>query len=175
MPKLIPELRKQFLEAARNQVLVQDRDFTVRQIASDCGVSAGTLYNYFPSKEALIGAVMMEDWMLCRKRMAQDSEGKEDILEALRAVEAALRSFTDRYRSVFSRYGTSIGTTVSSVFERYEMLIGEIGRAVTPILERFGKTEDPFLPELISEMTVTASRKPDGFERITPSLRRLLS
>ena len=91
MPKLIPELRKQFLEAARNQVLVQDRDFTVRQIASDCGVSVGTLYNYFPSKEALIGAVMMEDWMLCRERMAQASEGKEDILEALRAVEAALR------------------------------------------------------------------------------------
>ena len=123
MPKLNPELRKQFLEAARNQVLVQDRDFTVRQIASDCGVSAGTLYNYFPSKEALIGAVMMEDWMLCRERMAQASEGKEDILEALRAVEAALRSFTDRYRSVFSRYGESIGTTVSSVFERYEMLM----------------------------------------------------
>ena len=62
MPKLIPDLRKSFIDAARNRIMsAEDHDITIRQVASDCGTAVGTVYNYFPSKEYLMAAVMLDD------------------------------------------------------------------------------------------------------------------
>ena len=55
MPKIIPELRERFVAAARRQMLDgEDHDVTIRQVARDCRTAVGTVYNYFPSKEALL-------------------------------------------------------------------------------------------------------------------------
>ena len=58
MPKIIPELRDKLLLAARKR-LVQDEshDFSTRQLAADCGIAAGTVFNYFPTKESLLACI----------------------------------------------------------------------------------------------------------------------
>ena len=61
MPKLIPELKQKIIAAARHRALADEGcELTIRQVAAYCGVSVGAVYNYFPSKEALLTAVMME-------------------------------------------------------------------------------------------------------------------
>ena len=64
MPKIIPELREALIHAAKERILTSDsHDITIREIASDCNTAVGTVYNYFSSKDELLAAVMLEDWL----------------------------------------------------------------------------------------------------------------
>ena len=63
--RLVAEARKQALEGGYSAV-------TIRSVAAACGLGVGTVYNDFPSKDALPAAFLLEDWKEC-----------------LRAVEAA--------------------------------------------------------------------------------------
>ena len=66
MPKIIENIRQNLLEEARRQVLQEGYSaLTVRSVAAACGISVGTVYNYFPSKDMLIASFMLEDWQLC--------------------------------------------------------------------------------------------------------------
>lgn len=63
MPKKIAELREKMIAYARQALLQEGTSaLTVRSTASACGVAVGTVYNYFPSKEGLIEAVILADW-----------------------------------------------------------------------------------------------------------------
>ena len=55
MPKIIENLREKLVLEARHQV--EELGYgalTIRSVAAACGVGVGTVYNYFPSKEAFI-------------------------------------------------------------------------------------------------------------------------
>ena len=55
MPKIIENLPERLAEEARRQI--EESGFsamTIRSVAAGCGVGVGTVYNYFPSKEAFI-------------------------------------------------------------------------------------------------------------------------
>ena len=55
MPKIIENLESKLLEEAKRQI--QESGYgamTIRSVAKGCGVGVGTVYNYFPSKEALL-------------------------------------------------------------------------------------------------------------------------
>ena len=93
MPKIIPELRERFLLSAK-QRLLRDHDLTIRQIAQDCETAVGTVYNYFPSKESLLAAVMMEDWRTCLNRMLTEASAEDTALEALHRTTDALSWFS---------------------------------------------------------------------------------
>ena len=57
-PRLSSETRNRILDAARELVLQQHpAALTVREIATSAGVSARTVYRYFPTKDELIQAV----------------------------------------------------------------------------------------------------------------------
>ena len=63
MPKLIANLRENIPAEARR--LLSERGYSglsLRELADRCGVAVGTLYNYYPSKAALIARLMLEDW-----------------------------------------------------------------------------------------------------------------
>ena len=62
MPKKIAELREKMIAYARQALLQEGTSaLTVRSTASACGVAVGTVYNYFPSKEGLIEAVILKN------------------------------------------------------------------------------------------------------------------
>ena len=41
----------------------------MREVAESSGVAVGTIYNYFPSKDILVGSIMAKDWMISLKNM----------------------------------------------------------------------------------------------------------
>ena len=105
MPKIIPELRESILMAARKSLLeTETHDLSMRQLAQQCGTAVGTVYNYFPSKEALIAEVIMPDWLECCREMKEGAVSGADPLFAVRETAAALRRFTSRYAPVWSHY-----------------------------------------------------------------------
>ena len=63
MPKILENIREKAVAEAREELLGEGyRAMTIRRVAEQLGIGVGTLYNYFPSKEYLAAAVMLEDW-----------------------------------------------------------------------------------------------------------------
>ena len=175
MPKILPELRERFIAAAKLRLLEDEsHDVTIRQVAKDCGTAVGTVYNYFSSKEALLAAVMMEDWTECCRQMARGAGGADGPLEALRAEVAALRRFTARYAPLWRNYAEAKGS-IDALSFRHRQIIGELLKPVEETLRRFGVEGDAYLPEVLAELVLFASRSDDGFERIRGALEKILA
>ncbi|MBQ9197239.1 MAG: TetR/AcrR family transcriptional regulator [Clostridia bacterium] len=176
MPKLIPELKQKIIAAARHRALADEGcELTIRQVAADCGVSVGAVYNYFPSKEALLTAVMMEDWQACCQAMESGAADRQQPLDALRASEEALRGFTSRYAPTWTHYRATQTAPMDALMQRHRMIIDSIAQAVIPTLKRFDRLFDPALPEIVAELLLMASREPEGFNKVSPILAKLLS
>lgn len=55
--------REQILEVGKTIVLQQGaQTLNIRAVASLCGISVGSVYNYFPSKTELLSAIIAEIW-----------------------------------------------------------------------------------------------------------------
>lgn len=174
MPKIIPELRASLIQAARKSLLENGpHDISIRELARECGTAVGTIYNYFPSKEALIAEAMMNDWLECVRGMRESANAEDQPLNAVRATAAALRKFTSRYQPMWKQYADE-WKSMHSLENRHNQIIAEIADAVKETLVRFGLLYDPCLPDVIAELLLLASRTKDGFEKITPVMKRIL-
>ena len=173
MPKIIPELRERFIAAARARLL-QDNDITIRQVAHDCGTAVGTVYNYFPSKEALLAAVMMDDWQKCCADMRLDAAQEATPVGAIRRTTVALRRFTARYAPLWCNYSAA-RDSMDALSLRHRQIIDQIAGAVAGTLERFSVSGDAYLPQVLAELVLFASRTDDGFERIAGALTKILA
>ena len=81
MPKIIENLPQRLQEEARRQI--EQAGFaamTIRSVAKGCGVGVGTVYNYYPSKEALVASFMLSDWNACVASI-QQTAAESDLLE----------------------------------------------------------------------------------------------
>jgi len=105
-------MREEILEAARK--IVQDRGFeglAMRPLARAVGVTAPTLYDYFPSKEAVVGALFLQGIAL----LHESFDGAEAVsapgVARLQAIFNAYREFgvthPDLYQLMFGRIDPS--------------------------------------------------------------------
>ena len=84
------ETRRRILKAARDRFAkVGFEPATTREIAAAAGIAVGTLFNYFPSKEAIVLAMAAEALDKARRRFeaAPRGESLEEDLFALIAAE----------------------------------------------------------------------------------------
>ncbi|MBQ1804917.1 MAG: TetR/AcrR family transcriptional regulator [Oscillospiraceae bacterium] len=102
MPKIIDNLKPRLISEARRQVSVSGYgSVTVRSVAAACGVGVGTVYNYFPAKDALIAAVLLEDWAQCMERVRAAGEAASGPEPVLRAMYEELYAFADTHSGIF--------------------------------------------------------------------------
>lgn len=175
MPKMIPELQEKFIAAARKRIFDgESGKMTIRQIAADCGTATGTVYNYFPSKQVLIAAVIQEDWDQCIQQMDVHIETARTAMEGLQGICAALRTFTIRHSLFWDHYGAS-GITRGKLTTYHHQVINQIDSPVRALLERFDLLFDPYLSTVIAEILLHAARSDNGFSRVEPTLNKLLS
>ena len=173
MPKLIPELRERFLDAARKRMQNgQVREMTIRLIAMDCQTAIGTVYNYFPSKRALMIAVMRQDWDACVRRMEAAAAQAEDTLSGLRDICTDLRGISQYYLPFWEEYDKTVSRATLNHY--HDQVVTEMERPIRELLLRQNVLFDSYLSVLLSEMLMIASRTEDGFDRLRPILLRLL-
>lgn len=102
MPKIIENLEQRLMEEARRQIRESGYGtMTIRSVASSCGVGVGTVYNYYPSKEALAAAFILEDWKACYAEImacAESAKGREPVLWA---IYENLQRFIAEHAAVF--------------------------------------------------------------------------
>ena len=108
MPKIIDNLSEKLIREAHRQVMESGyAALNIRSVAKNCGVGVGTVYNYFPSKEALVAAFLVEDWM-GRLNTIRHTAGSSDCIDpALEAIYQVLREFYQDYSTLFRDFALS--------------------------------------------------------------------
>ena len=100
---------EEILKAAQKILLEHGASaLNMRAVAAACGVSVGSIYNYFPSKSALIGATSESVWTEIFRPFTSRCYTSFD--DAATALLAALADGEGRYPGFFSLHALSFAS-----------------------------------------------------------------
>ena len=172
MPKIIENLRCSILQTGK-QMLLQEgyAQMTLRRVASACGIAAGTIYNYYPSKEMLAATIMLEDWQRLLGSAEAAVESAVSPLAGMEAVFAMIRAYAEIYRGVWDGYSGAM--LISG--QRHGLLIGQLAALIRRVLERFDLSPVPDPCVFLAEILLHAGiRQETAFSTLSPFLEKLL-
>ena len=173
MPKVIKDLTNTLYREAKKLLLEQGfKDMSIRDLAKNCNIAVGTVYNYYESKEDLVADVMLTDW----------SAGIDDAKKAIIAAESAVDGMEAIYRSVQEFF---LGYTkvfrncskktvyIPSVY--HEKIMEQITALEELLFERFPCSLQPIPYRFFAENILHAVTKGKmDFQDLRPILMRLL-
>jgi AcrR family transcriptional regulator len=135
--------REQILEAAMEIAIREGVDHvSIRKLANACGIGVGSMYNYYPDKEALIAAVSEQFW-------DQILENQEMVYRSGMGFTLFLEQYYGLLYGRLSRYDKSWLAEMGGRTKREEMLsllhavLGEDTR-VNPAIWNMELNQDAF-------------------------------
>lgn len=165
MPKLIPNLRSSMIGEARRQVF--ERGYaatTIRSIANACGVGIGTVYNYFPSKDVLIGSFMLEDWTNTIDEINRQILAVTSTYGVLSAIFGKLRSFITEHKTIFSDPDAMV-IYAANLNDKHPLMRNQIATLIETYCFE-SKIEDKFRAQFLAESLMTWAAEEVSFETI---------
>ena len=167
MPKIIENLPQRLMDEARRQVAESGFSaMTIRTVAKGCGVGVGTVYNYYPSKEALVASFMLDDWKICVASIEDVSVRSQTLEPVLLAIYEKLRMFMGQYDPIFRDEAAASGYTGST--SRYHAVLRN--QLAHPI-RKFCR--DDFTAEFIAEAVLTLTVAGKDFDELKGVLLRI--
>ena len=167
MPKIIENLKEQLLLEAKRQILEHGyAQTTIRKVANACGVGVGTVYNYFPSKDALIATYLLGDWQHCVTAIDSVSRESASPESVLRCMFDQLTSYAQRHQAIFC--DTAAASNFAGAFSRYHGLLRS--QLAAPIRKY---CNSDFTAEFIAESLLTWSMSGKSFDEICELLKKL--
>ena len=160
MPKIIKDLESRLIEEARQQI--EDAGYgavTIRSVAKACGVGVGTVYNYFPSNDALLATYLLKDWDRCITAINAVSAYSDAPQAVVRCIFDQLLSFADRHKAIFRDEAAS--TAFAGSFSRYHTMLRD--QLASP-LQKFCKSG--FSADFIAESLLTWTMAGTDFDTL---------
>ena len=167
MPKIIENLKDRLIAEAEKQI--EESGYgavTIRSVAKACGVGVGTVYNYFPSKEALIATHLLDDWRLCVDTITRTAESATDPKPVLRCVYQQLVSFADRHQAIF-RDEAAVASFAGSFSQYHDRLRSQLASP----LRKF--CDSDFTAQFVAESLLTWSMAEQSFDAVYEILKKL--
>lgn len=136
MPKRIENLKETILQHAR-QILLEEGygALTMRAVAARCGIAVGTVYNYFPAKDMMVGNVIVADWLETLGKMQQACSQAEDLRKGILCLYEELEEFSKVYWGTWTEY-TFQGVRQADFAKRHRMLVEQMAACLRPLLQR---------------------------------------
>lgn len=135
-PKLTdqhPDLQNAIKESAWNQIAEKGASaLSLRAIARGLGITAPAIYNYFPDRDALVTALIIDaytsfgDWQL----EARDSVQEDDLLGRMKAIGLAYRNWAHVHPQ---RYQLIFGAPVPGYEAPMEQIFPSSARSITAL------------------------------------------
>ena len=167
MPKIIENPEGRLVAEARRQIEESGYSaVTIRSVAKACGMGVGTVYNYFPSKEALLASYMLEDWNGCVRAIEAVGTYAETPKAVLHCIHDQLLAYAGRHSAVFQ--DEAAAGAIAGSYSRYHALLRS--QLAAPI-RRFCR--DSFTAEFIAEALLTWTMAGKTFAELYPALAPL--
>ncbi len=171
MPKIIENAREMILSEARRQVMSAGyAATTIRSIAGACGLAAGTVYNYFPSKDVMIAVFMLEDWQKCVRRMkAAESREPEPVM---RHIFTCLADYAKEHETLFNDPSAK-APYEAAIAGHHGQLRSQIAAIIEPLFD--GCEDGGWLAEFAAQSLLYWTMEGKAFDRIWVALRRVFA
>lgn len=155
MPKLINDLRNRILDSAERLLTEKGyQGLTIREIADECGIASGTVYNYFKSKEMLVGTIIGNRWIATLEKTDNDICRTKNISEGLSCIFDGLESFCLLHVDLWKEYGEIKGANVLNP-ERHAWLVDALSQRVAIVLNQNGYESEYKICQLIAEIMLS--------------------
>jgi len=167
MPKIIENLESRLIEEAKKQI--EEAGYgamTIRSVAKACGVGVGTVYNYFPSKEALVATHLLEDWKQCITAINAVSRYSEVPRPVALCIYDQLSSFSQQHLAIF-RDEVAAASFAGSFGKYHGMLRAQVAQP----LRKFCGSD--FTAEFLAEALLTWTMAQKPFDEIYGMMEKL--
>ena len=166
MPTIIENLESKLIEEARKQIQLSGYGaLTMRDLAKACGVGVGTVYNYFSSKEELVAAYLLRDWMQCVRAIEAVSAQADSPRPVALSIYEQLLSFARRHSAIFRDASATAG--FSGAFGSYH---GLLRSQLAQPLRKFVGTD--FAAQFLAEALLTWTMAGKEFDEIYGMLEK---
>ena len=167
MPKIIENLEDRLISEAKKQIEQSGYGaVTIRSIAKSCGVGVGTIYNYFPSKDALLASYMLSDWKDCVLAINAVSTYSDTPVPVLRCMYDQLVNYAAQHQGIFK--DKAAASAFSATFTRYHLMLRD--QLAAP-LQKF--CHDAFHAEFIAEALLSWSMAGKDFDSVYTIIHKL--
>ena len=167
MPKIIENLPQRLLEEARRQIAESGfAAMTIRSVAKGCGVGVGTVYNYYPSKEALVASFMLNDWKTCVAAIEDTADRSEMLEPVLYIIYEKLNLFMEQYDPIFQDASAAVSYT-GSTSQYHRVLRAQLAKPIRKFCR------DDFAADFIAEAMLTWTVDGKEFDELKGVLLRI--
>lgn len=167
MPKIIENLEARLIQEAKKQIEASGYSaMTIRSVAKSCGVGVGTVYNYFPSKDALLATYMLGDWNRCIAAINAVSTDSDSPKPVVACIYDQLLQYAARHQAIFR--DEAAASAFAGSFSRYH---GLLRRQLSEPLRKFCGSD--FQADFISEALLTWTMAEKPFDEIYGMIERL--
>ncbi len=180
MPKVLQRSREDMLEIARNILIEKGYDAcTMREVAAACGVSVGTMYTYFSSKNALIVHAVAAEWFDVLEGVKSKCGLYTDAVDGLSQFYEHIRRFALRYRTVFLHV-SNMASPDAYYQKGSRLLLDQVSGVVSLLLVPVRCENDNALCDFLANVLLIYVQKAvaqeDGssFDQIRPFISKLL-
>ena len=159
MPKVLLGVRSQIMEAVRRQLVDGGYDaLTLRSVAAECGISIGTIYNYFESKEALVSTFMTEEWVTALADVSLACIEAVSPRDAFQHLFDTLVEYYRKYGCVIQGFPAAC-YVLFSMRKTHEKMREQMIRLIKPVVERFSRINQPLLCEFLTDAVIVESQR----------------
>ena len=167
MPKIIENLENRLIAEAKKQIETYGySSMTIRSVAKACGVGVGTVYNYFPSKEALLATDLLSDWNQCIASIHAISACSDSPAPVVRCIYDQLLAYAGRHQAIFR--DESAAASFAGSFSPYHALLRS--QLASPV-RKFCSSD--FSADFISEALLTWTMAGKTFDDIYGMINKL--
>ncbi|MDO4177078.1 MAG: TetR/AcrR family transcriptional regulator [Bacillota bacterium] len=141
MPKIIENLRDDILSESLKIIENEGMDrLSIRHLSSELGIAPSTVYNYYDSKEQIVGALIGMRWEKALDDIDQMCRKKINIQTALSKIVENLRSGVGPLLQFHIASVTSKGSV--SEFNFTGTILEPLDQRITILLTGQGTTEE---------------------------------